>query len=138
MGDAGDDELLGYLVGEVVVRGEDDRPVVVMAFEQRVERIEFLRGRTREFLGSLLGNQRSPAVRIVGGVREELLVALGFPEVEIVRIDVLAIDAVLLVVLGTFVVGQLDLHMDGFVLAEILAGELIDLFLIYTRTRLAQ
>ena len=113
MSDAGDNELLGDRVGELVVRGEDDRSVVVMALEQRVERVEFLRGGAREFLGALLGDQCAAAVRVVGGVREELLIALGFPEIEIVRIDVLAIEAVLLVVLGTFVVGQLDLYVDG-------------------------
>ena len=59
MSDAGNDELLGDLVGEVVVRSEDDRTVVVMAFEQR---IEFLRRGAREFLGALLGDQCPPTI----------------------------------------------------------------------------
>jgi hypothetical protein len=62
MGDTRDDELLGDLVGEVVVRGEDDRAVVVMAFEQRIQRIEFLRRGAREFLGALLGDQCPPTI----------------------------------------------------------------------------
>ena len=113
MSDAGDNELLGDLVGEVVVRGEDDRPGVVMAFEQRVERIEFLRRRPCEFLGTLLGNQCAAAIRIVRSVCKKFLIALSLPKIEVVCIDVLAIEAVLLVVLGTFVVGQLDLYVDG-------------------------
>ena len=62
MSDAGNDELLGDLVGEVVVRSEDDRTVVVMAFEQRIQRIEFLRRGAREFLGALLGDQCPPII----------------------------------------------------------------------------
>src|SRR5699024_9079397 len=104
MGDTRDDEFLGDFVGEVVVRGENDRAVVVMAFEQRIQRVEFLRRSAREFFGTLLSDQRSTAVRIVGSVRKELLIALGFPEIEVVRIDIFAVETVFLVVLGAFVV----------------------------------
>jgi len=43
-----------------------------------------------------------------------------------VAVDVVAIDLVLLVVLLTFVSREVDRHVDRFVLAEVFAGEFVD------------
>jgi len=40
--DAGNNELLGDFVGEVVVRGENDRSVLVVPFQEIIECVEFL------------------------------------------------------------------------------------------------
>jgi len=111
VGDTGNDELLGDVVGEVVVGGEDDRPVVVMALDEIVERVEFLFGGASDSLGPLLGDECPSALRVVGGTLEELLVALLFPEVELVAVDVVTIDLVLFVVLLALV-GR-DLYDEG-------------------------
>jgi hypothetical protein len=51
---AGNHELLREIVGEVVVRGGDDSTVIVMAFQQVIERIQFLRSCTSNLFSTLL------------------------------------------------------------------------------------
>ena len=64
MRDTGDDELLGDVVSEVIVRSEDYGAVVVMTFDEVVERVEFLLGCPGESFGSLLGNECPPSLWI--------------------------------------------------------------------------
>jgi len=98
VGDAGDDEFLRDVVGEVVVRGEDDGAVIVMPFDEIVERVEFLFGGSGDSLGTLLGDERPPPLRVVGRAFEELRIAVLLPEVELVAVNVIAVELVLLVV----------------------------------------
>jgi len=76
VGDAGDDEFLRDVVGEVVVRGEDDGAVIVMPFDEIVERVEFLRGCAGDSFGALLGDECPAALWVVGGSFEELRIAV--------------------------------------------------------------
>ncbi|ELY41185.1 hypothetical protein C495_16850 [Natronorubrum sulfidifaciens JCM 14089] len=96
MGNAGDYELLRDFVGEVIVRSENNRAVVVVTFEQVIECLEFFLCCSGNAFGALLGDECPPSLWIVGRSFEELLVALLFPEVELVAIDVVAIGLVLI------------------------------------------
>jgi hypothetical protein len=53
---------MGDVVGEVVVGSEDDSPVVVVASQQVVERVEFLPSGAGDFLGTLLGDEGTTTV----------------------------------------------------------------------------
>ena len=108
MGNARDNELSGDIVGKVVVRGEDDNPVVVVAFEEVVECVEFLVRCASNAFGTLLCDKRSSALWVVGRTFEKLRIALLFPEVEVVTVDVISVELLLVVVLSPFLAGEFD------------------------------
>ena len=121
---------MGDVVGEVVVGGEDDSPVVVVASQQVVERVEFLPSGAGDFLGTLLGDEGTASMRVVGCPLQELLVTVFFPDVEVVVVHVVAVNLVLLVVLFALLGCEVDLQVNGFVLTEVLPGEFVDVLLV--------